>query len=81
MSSNSRATPFQPYRVNTNIYYQDIENDIHIDDHDFYIKAWSKLVENIVLFFANFLTLKKIHTKVKQSQEDYRKRMEQKKNN
>ena len=62
---NSRTTPFQPYRVNTNIYYQDIENDIHIDDHDFYIKSWSKLVETIVLFFANFLTQKKIHSKVK----------------
>ena len=65
--------------MNTNIYYQDIENDIHIDDHDFYIKYWSKLVENIVLFFANFMTHKKIHAKIKQSQEAFRKNMEAKK--
>lgn len=65
LNPGSRSTPFQLYRVNTNIYYYDLENDIHIDDHDFYIKSWSKLVESIVLFFANFLTLPKIHKKIK----------------
>lgn len=71
-----RTGQFQPYIANPNIYYQDIENDIHVDDHDFYIKDWSILVENVVMFFANFLTIGKVHERVKQGQEAYKRNVE-----
>lgn len=54
------------YSVNKNIHYIDIELDIHVDDYDFYIKAWSQLVEVTVRFFAQFLTK---HTVYKASKE------------
>ena len=61
--------PFNPYKVNNHLYYQDIENDIHIDDHDFYIKNWSKLIADIILFFATYFTKPAIRRKVKISQD------------
>lgn len=76
MNMRPRASQFQPYIANPNIYYQDIENDIHVDDHDFLIKDWSILVENIVMFFANFLTISKVHERVKQGQDAYKKNVD-----
>ena len=32
-----------------------------MDDYDFYIRAWSQLVEVTVMFFAQFLTKHKVY--------------------
>jgi hypothetical protein len=66
-TSSSGATHYPNlYQVNKNIHYIDIELDIHVDDYDFYIRAWSQLVEVTVTFFAQFLTKSVVYKAAKE---------------
>lgn len=67
-SNPSTANSSHPYlyKVNTNIHFIDIELDIHVDDYDFYIRAWSQLVEATVFFFASFLTKPTVYKAAKE---------------
>jgi hypothetical protein len=66
-NSSSGATHYPNlYQVNKNIHYIDIELDIHVDDYDFYIRAWSQLVEVTVTFFAQFLTKSVVYKAAKE---------------
>lgn len=71
-SSHQRQPQGHSYQVNNDVYYQDIEHNIHVDDHDFTISSWSTLVETIVHFFARFLMNKSAHEVVKETQNRFR---------
>jgi hypothetical protein len=53
------------YKPNPNVYYQNFEYHIYIDDYDFSVQGWSILVENIILFLSTFLVKPEVTTIVK----------------
>jgi hypothetical protein len=50
----------QNYRPNSDVYYQNFEYHIYIDDYDFQVQGWSILIESIVLFMSSFMVKQEV---------------------
>jgi hypothetical protein len=55
----------QNYRPNSDVYYQNFEYHIYIDDYDFQVQGWSILIESIVLFLSSFMVKQEVLTVIR----------------
>jgi hypothetical protein len=54
------------YRANQDIYFQNFEYRIFVDDYDFQIQAWSTLIDTVVNFLFTFMMKPEIYDFIKQ---------------
>lgn len=55
----------QNFRPNVDVYYQNFEYHIYIDDYDFQVQGWSILIESIVLFLSSFMVKQEVLTVIR----------------